>query len=453
MEIPRISRIQLPGGYKDKQKAREELATAEYERPDPLKHHILSAIATIGFPKLYEALMRRDLDFDEAFVGACYALRASNAFFADATRELFPKDAGENREMVGREFLSAMAVKETYKGITPDEIAGMVTAVGLDFVARPSFGDRVFETCGTGGDIGFPPRDAPRKTINASTLSSLVIASLGIPTVKHGSYKNTSAVGSTDAIEGFGARVEQSNVSDIERIFRETGYYFSDAHVFKTVHDLSHLEPRHETINHVLGHMTPPIDKKTRLDKVMGVNEKVHPETIARAFEKISRVGGQNIGNVAVVAGLVTDIDSHQIADYAFVKHLTMLDELSPYSSVVAFVRDGTYAGTFLLHPNDFGLTISSDAIALENKLEVIRDANMKALRGHGVFADYLAMNAGLCLFVAEYASKPDAISEHGPNRGMLRECFARCNRTIAEDRPWKLLRRYVIATGGTFKE
>lgn len=450
-----VSHITLDSAYGEKQAAREALAAEGYVVDVASSRDWLAQIPRIPFAGIFEGITRRDLTFEEAFVGTCYALRATNAFFAEATRMYFADVQCPDFTIAGREFLSCMAVKEAWRGITPDEIAGMVQATGLDLVVRlPPPGDvRIFETCGTGGDIGLPPRERPRKTINASTLSSLVMASLGIPTMKHGSYANTSAVGSTDAIERFGARVEQRSRREMEELWRRTGFCFTDAHVVKSIHDLSHLRPRHETVNHVIGPMTPPVAADKALDKVMGVNEKVHPETVAQAFVLLSRSGAQLMGNAAVVCGLDTDVDPHRLHDREAIREHVMLDELSPHSSVVSFVQHGVFVGTHLLHPSDFGLDFEHDGIALENRAEVLQRANEEALRGRNPrLADYLAMNAALCLYVSKYLGSDPVDERRGPNCEMLRECFERCRAAIIEGRPWGVLCEYVHATGGTVR-
>lgn len=448
-----ISRIIVGDAYRKKQEAREALAK-NYRVDVNACRGLFEQIQTISYGQIDAAMKRRDLLLEEAFVGMCYVLRATNASFAEATEPFFAGIECSDFRVIGREFLNGMAVKEAWHGVTEEEIAGLVIAAQFDVLAHPSYGDRVIETCGTGGDIGFGPAEKPRKTINLSTLSSLVLASLGVPTTKHGSYANTSAVGSTDAIERFGALVEQNSVEEIERIFSELRYYFSDAHVVKTIHDLSHLAPRHETINHVIGPMTPPVSRVTRLDKVMGVNEKIHPQRVAKAYQLLGERGEQRIGNIAVVSGLDVDIDTHRVTDERFVASHAILDELSPRSSVVAFVREGKYVGTFLLRPEDFGQTFPNGSVELENRAEVLQRENERVLRGQNDrLCAYLAMNAALGLFVAEYLSRDDALDvQHGPNRDLLLTCFRRCRGALEEARPFELLKRYVTATGGTFK-
>lgn len=447
-----VSRIRVGSAYTAKQDAREALAAEGYAVNPAHASDLLARIPEISFRDIDTAMKRRDLSFEEAFVGMCYVLRATNRMFRDATQRFFADIECADDALAGREFLNGMAVKEAWSRVTAEEIAGMVAAAQFDIICPIGGAGDLFEICGTGGDIGFPPFERPRKVFNVSTLSSLVIASCGIRTMKHGSYANTSAVGSTDAIERFGARVEQRGRAAFERLFDATGYCFTDAHVVKTIHDLSHLPPRHETVNHIIGPMTPPIARTTRFHKVMGVSEKVHPEDVARAFALLHARGIIRVGNVAVLTGLDADIDAHRVLDRTLVKDHAILDELSPYASVVAFVRDGEYAGTFLLHPSDFGVAFpGGNGVALENTAEVLHEANVAALTGRDpVLTQYLAMNAGLALFVADRMSHPDAFDrERGPSRDALRECSRRCRSMVADGGPWALLRKYVEATGG----
>lgn len=449
-----VSQIGLSAHYSSKQRAREALAVDGYAINRAQIDRIGVQPRDFRFSDIFKAMTRRDLSFAEAFSGMCYVLNATNAEFHRQRNALFGPEAfadvnGMNFAIVGREFLSCMAIKEAKSCITPEEVAGMVSAAMLDLIVRPYFGPMMVETSGTGGDIGFPPEESPRKTINLSTLSSLVVAALGLPVMKHGSYANTSAVGSSDAIERLGASIEQGTVAEMQRLFVEHSYIFTDAHVVKTIHDLSHLEPRHETINHILGPMTPPISADTRLMKIMGVNEKVHPQTIAKAYAEVHRVGAQTVGNVAIVTGLDAVIDRHHVLNEGRVRDHVILDELSPYASVVAFVRNGEYVGSYLLRPDDFGVRLDAEMVALENRSEVLENANLAVLAGQNEsLVDYLSMNAGLVLYTAEYLHEPGAIDAFtGPNRDVLQLCMNRCRAAIRHGDPRRLLDAYVAST------
>lgn len=127
----------------------------------------------------------------------------------------------------------------------------MDTVIQID---RP----HVIETCGMGGDVGFVHNGTTKKTINVSTLSAIVLAALKYPVAKHGSYANTSAVGSTEAIELLGANTSLTSIDEVERVWEQSGFCFLDAHWCKTIHDLSHLLMM-ETINHVARAYEPAV--------------------------------------------------------------------------------------------------------------------------------------------------------------------------------------------------
>jgi len=438
--MKRISAIQLNGAKQAKQEAREVLAKTHYSINGPMPSSISLSVLDRKVKHGY------DLRFEEAFAGMNYVLAATNNHF----REKFYDSLSIGKaQILGVSFLQLMATKESLKYLTPEEVAGVSAVSFSDLIIRLPFANEVFEGCGMGGDKGFGSEDIA-KTINASTLSSLVLASLGIPVVKHGSYCNTSALGSTEVIELFGAKTNFVSVEAIEDLFAQTNFFYADAHWCKTIHDLSHLLMM-ETINHIVGPMTPPIAAETTIHRLMGVNEKVHPATIAQAYEILNQKGFQKIGNAIIVCGLSREADGVDIKDHRVVKKYAILDELSPYQSVVAVLQNGKYVDTFSLYPEDFGISIKPEKIQVPSNQEQIHQANLKALKGEDPdLADYLAMNAALGLFVFRYLSQKDAITPYGwgsryaLNSSHLQACFKECRQAIEKGEPYKLLQKYV---------
>ncbi|GIE30230.1 anthranilate phosphoribosyltransferase [Actinoplanes italicus] len=95
--------------------------------------------------------------------------------------------------------IAGFAVALRAKGETPSELAGLVeamiasaTLVRLPEETRTSAVDVV----GTGGDRA--------NTVNISTLAAIVVASAGVPVVKHGNRSASSTTGSADLLEHFG---------------------------------------------------------------------------------------------------------------------------------------------------------------------------------------------------------------------------------------------------------
>lgn len=444
---------------KRSQAAREALALKNYDAREIVMQNreILSLLSKTPFRRIGQKLVKGDsLTFEEAFLGMAYVVSATNKGIFKELKQSFQKAHGlidlKQEQLIGpaQTFLTAMAQHEAIKTLTTEEIAGMVAGAMMDIVLRLEFDPYVLETGGMGGDKGFIVNGEKKKVINASTLSAIILSSMGIPVVKHGSYGNTSAVGSTEAAEALGINIYQKSVEEIRQLHEATGFYFSDAHSVKTIHDLSHSPfMRHETINHIIGPMTPPIDKDTTLNKIIGVNEGVHPSVIARAYGILHERGYQKVGNVIVVSGLSEDFksgidfnDSNVMSDYM------MLDEVSPYKTLVGIVQKGKYIGCFVLSPEDFSIDLDPSMIQVVNTKEELLAANGDALKGlNSENAKYLALNSAIGLFVAEYLEREDSIIDGKLNKKYLEKCFRLCLENIVSGEAALHLQKIVSAS------
>ena len=120
--------------------------------------------------------------------------------------------SGELGEARLASFLTAMAIK----GATVEEIHGLADGM-QDHAASVDLPSRALDIVGTGGD-GY-------KTVNISTMSAIVAASMGIPLVKHGNRAATSKSGSADVIEALGVNLDVEP-ADLRRIFDQVGIAF-----------------------------------------------------------------------------------------------------------------------------------------------------------------------------------------------------------------------------------
>jgi len=382
-----------------------------------------------------------NLTFEGAFSGMLLVLAATNNPIREA---LFPEVGVPEAVAKGVGFLQLMAVKEALRNLTPEEVAGMVAAGMLDVVFRPAI-PQVTETCGMGGDRGWGTKDV--KTISASTLGALVLASLGIPTFKHGSHGNTTSVGSTDVPINFGANIYQHTAAKVLGLFKSASFWYNDAHAVKTLHHLSHLLMV-ETVNHIIGPMTVPIARETKLFKLMGVNDKIPPWTVAKAYTILHQRGFLNLGGAAIICGLGTVPlpDDYPLTPEYVARH-AFLDEVSPRATVVSLAVEDRFLGTTVITGGDFGDTLlREDDLKVPNTIPNLMRANELALRGRdNTLARYLARNAALGFLVSK------GINENAPFE-RLPDCYQRCLEAITSGTAFQTLETYVQASGGTLR-
>jgi len=118
--------------------------------------------------------------------------------------------------------LAGFLVALRAKGETVAELTGLADVM-LEHSVPIDVPDDVVDIVGTGGDRA--------RTVNISTMSSLVVAGAGVPVVKHGNRASSSASGSADVLERLGVRLDMS-VPEVEATFREVGITFCFANAF-----------------------------------------------------------------------------------------------------------------------------------------------------------------------------------------------------------------------------
>ena len=109
------------------------------------------------------------------------------------------------------DFLSFLSIK----GECPDEIAGGVYVL-RDKSKRVNV-DNCIDTCGTGGD--------GMNTLNISTASALLLASMGVKVAKHGNKAVSSKCGSGDVLEALNIKINLEPV-DIESQIDKNNFGF-----------------------------------------------------------------------------------------------------------------------------------------------------------------------------------------------------------------------------------
>lgn len=165
--------------------------------------------------------------------------------------------SGEATQAQFASFLTALASK----GTNAEEIRGMADAM-VSMAVPINVEGEVLDIVGTGGDH--------LHTANISTTASLVIASAGIPVVKHGNRASTSKSGAADVLESMGMNLNLC-VEAVEKNFANLGITFIFANVFHPA--MRYVAPvRRElgvaTAFNILGPLTNPARPAT---SVIGV--------------------------------------------------------------------------------------------------------------------------------------------------------------------------------------
>jgi len=184
-------------------------------------------------------------------------------------------------------FLVAMAAKSP----TIEELVGLLGAmmrlsVRLELPAELL--DRAVDVVGTGGDrLG---------TFNVSTTAAFVVAAAGVPVVKHGSRRATSAAGSADVLEALGVTIAPGP-DVVARCVAEAGFGFCFAPAFHPA--LAAVAPVRSalgirTVFNYLGPMANPAGVRHLL---LGVSDPVLQDLMAVV------VGERGVRHAMVVRG------------------------------------------------------------------------------------------------------------------------------------------------------
>lgn len=407
----------------------------------------------------------QDLTFEETFTALTFVCAALNQPLRDRILSKMDdetKPTARTHSHQAAALLTALSMKEVYKGLTPEEIAGAVAAtIHIDTFIRMHHSDTpIMGIGGMGGDKGYTIDGKETKFFSLSTLASLALA-VDLSVHKHHSYPNTSKVAGQSAIEAMGARSDFHYPDAMTEVIRKTGLLMSSCHDTRTLHTLSHIL-KGETINHVIGPLAFPVSPDTPINAMIGVNEKIHPEVMVEAMRILTKKGFQKYYHGAVFCGTdlkevsIYDLLTKEVKQDLFFKHV-LSDEIAPppFASIVAFMKEGENMGTFVLLPEDFYtdeelVSVDIKKIAIPNTEQAIIEANKNALTGDDeAKARYLAMTVGLGIFVSTKLSCSDSLNYESRrvNKNYLRDCTKRALEIIKDGYAKRKLDSYIHAT------
>ena len=276
---------------------------------------------------------------------------------------------GEITPLMTAAILTGLRVKK--------ETIGEITAaaqVMREFSTKVEVADptHLVDIVGTGGDGSH--------TFNISTCAMFVAAAAGARVSKHGGRSVSSKSGSADVLENLGVNINLTP-ADIAQCIAETGigFMFAPNHhpAMKNVAPIR-KELGVRTIFNILGPLTNPASAPHIL---MGV---FHPDLVGIQIRALQRLGAE-----------------HALVVYG----RDGMDEVSlGAATLVGELKNGEIT-EYDIHPEDFGLTMSSHrALRVENAqdsramLEAVLDNQS------GPALDIVTLNAGVALYAANVA-------------------------------------------------
>lgn len=220
------------------------------------------------------------------------------------------------------EQLAGVLIALKIRGETAEEIAGAVTATLANAQPFPSPNYPFADIVGTGGDGS--------NTINISTASAIVAASMGLKIAKHGSRSVSSKTGASDLLTELGIQIQLA-AEKSRQALDETNLCFLFAPHYH--HGFKHAIPVRQTLGtrtlfNILGPLVNPAAPKHQL---LGVYA---PELLKHYAETVRELGHH----------------------HSIIVHGSGLDEVAVHGETqVAEIENGEIH-YFRVTPEDFGV-------------------------------------------------------------------------------------------------
>lgn len=120
------------------------------------------------------------------------------------------------------EEIKDLVISWREKGETAKELTTLVNLIfeiqpQIDLKKELSYSEKIIDVCGTGGDKA--------NTFNISTLTAIVLSSMGVGVIKHSGKSSTSVAGSVDILNSFNIGVEYDKKTR-EELFVKTNLMF-----------------------------------------------------------------------------------------------------------------------------------------------------------------------------------------------------------------------------------
>ena len=253
------------------------------------------------------------------------------------------------------------------KGEVADEIAG-----GVYILRNKSKRVNVkncIDTCGTGGD--------GKNTLNISTASALLLASMGVKVAKHGNKAVSSKCGSGDVLEKLKIKINLEP-SDVEKQINKYNFGFMFA-------------PNYHSAMKYVGPVRKKIGKRTIFNMIGPLSSPalVERQVVGVFDKKLLKIFGNGLKNLKTkFAWIVNSEDG--------------LDEISPYSKTnIVQIKDNKIS-EIIIDPKDLKINANNFESLLGNDAEFNSNKIINIFKGEdNDFSKAVCLNAAAGLIVS----------------------------------------------------
>ena len=290
------------------------------------------------------------------------------------------------------------------KGEVSDEIAGGVYVL-REKSKRVSVQDCI-DTCGTGGD--------GMNTLNISTASALLLASMGVKVAKHGNKAVSSKCGSGDVLEALNIKINLEP-KDIEDQINKNNFGFMFA-------------PNYHSAMRFVGPTRKKIGKRTIFNMIGPLSSPalVERQIVGVFDKKLLKIFANALNNLNIkLAWIVNSEDG--------------LDEISPYAKTRVVQLKDNKISEIIIDP--IALNINADKFnnLVGDDAKFNADKMINIFKGEdNDFSKAVCLNAAAGLIVAEKHSKFNNAYEDARKHILTGKTFKHLNKI---QNVWKYLR------------
>ena len=271
---------------------------------------------------------------------------------------------GEASEAEIFDFLTLLSTK----GEVSDEIAGGVYV--LRNKAKRVNVQNCVDTCGTGGD--------GKNTLNISTASALLLASMGIKVAKHGNKAVSSKCGSGDVLEALNIKINLEP-KEIEEQINKNNFGFMFAPNYHSA--MKYVGPTRKKIGkRTIFNMIGPLSSPALVDRqVVGVFDNKLLKIFANALKNLN----------IKFAWIVNSEDG--------------LDEISPYAKTNIVQLKNNEISEFTIDPDELNVNADKFENLLGDDAKFNANKMIDIFKGKdNDFSKAVCLNAAAGLIVAE---------------------------------------------------